>query len=105
MVNHTLKPIYRKGRMTPKRLKHYAEDPTVFVMFNVYPILKSMYEQVSNPKCPSFNECYKVKPLKDLYDQAINSTSRFNIESICVYINNGTYQLFRIKSNLKEDHV
>ena len=95
----TVKPIVFKGCMTPKKLKRYAKDPNVFVMYNVYPTVKGMYDRIDNPNCPPYEECYKTRPLKIIYDRAINNDNamEFNLAALCYRIDTGDLAIFRIK--------
>ena len=95
----TVKPIVFKGCMTPKKLKRYAKDPNVFAMYNVHRTVKAMYERINNQNCPPYEECYKTRPLKIIYDRAIENDSAigFNLEALCYRIDYGDLVIFRVK--------
>ena len=99
MQRLTVKPIALRGSMTPEKLKRYAKDPSVFVMYNVHSTMNAMYDRINNPNCPPYEECYRTRPLKIIYDRAIKNDSAigFNLEALCYRIDRGDLVIFRVK--------
>ena len=91
----TVRPIIFKGRMDEKKLERYAKDPNVFVMYNIHNILSRYYSRMPIGNCPTFEECFKTRPLKNLYERA-TTMQKLNVETLCNLINSGGYILFRL---------
>lgn len=92
----TVKPISIRGPMNPEKLKRYAKDSNVFVMYNAYRFIARLFAKMNNPDCPSYGECYRVKPLSYYYSRA-STASSITLDSLCRAIDYGSYVLFRIK--------
>ena len=100
VIRRTVKPVIFKGKMDPKKLKKYAKDPELFVMYNTYFITERFYENAaSHLKCPEWDECYRVKPLKAVYDRAVENGGEDgeHVWSVCYNIDEGHTIVFRIK--------
>lgn len=96
----TVKPISIRGPMNSKKLKRYAKDSNVFVMYNAYHFIAPLFAKINNPNCPSYEECYRVRPLSYFYNRATSSNnsivSTITLDSLCRTIDHGSYILFRI---------
>ena len=93
----TVKPIMFRGKMTINKLKRYAKDPNVFVIYNVYSSVKRICEHISNLNYPEYDACYKTRPLDYLYKQATDNLAESRaLENLCLNINTGKYVIFRI---------
>ena len=93
----TVEPISLRGPMNPEKLKRYAKDSNVFVMYNTYNIISQMFEKINNPNCPSYEECYRVRPLSYFYNKATSSESSTALDSLCANIDCRRCVLFRIR--------
>lgn len=96
----TIEPIKLRGHTSIEKLKRYAKDPDVFVMYNVHKYVAELYSKSKNPDYPApvWDECYRVKPLSMLYEKTLKNSRGPEIaaESLCLLIDNGSYILFRI---------
>ena len=93
----TVEPISLRGPMNPEKLKRYAKDSNVFIMYNTYHIVAPMFAKINSPNCPSYEECYRVRPLSYFYNRATSSELSITPDSLCRIIDYGGYVLFRIR--------
>lgn len=93
--------IHYNGSITPAKLKRYSKDPTIFVVFNAHKLLIELYARATYPvsNAPSYEECYKIRPFKFVYDKAHNSDNQLGLQSLCLSIEDGDYELIRIKED------
>ena len=96
-----IETMHYRGSITSSKLKRYSKDPTIFFVFNAHKFLIELYARATYPvsNAPSYEECYKIRPFKFVYDKACNSDNPLGLQSLCLSIQDGHYTLIRIKED------